>query len=446
MTSFLKQRWAEYLFLVAAASMLLCTCTHGFHVDPDLRTNYPVIVVYQAALLACWQLACYSKRTAIAGTALTFAAAALALLVANASVETGVFDESYDNPCVFYILGFVTALFTHLMARRRALSIAYVVLGCFICALIEYLYENGLVVQMALFALAATGIVVMKTYRRAVPKIGPDDVPPHSAGLAALLACAAVVALAGGIYAVAIAPLDPPHLEVKLFTRYYALEEIHVNGQRSVEYQENPDLVSSDAEDSDLNSNISDGQTEDATGNNSTDDDIGQDDSENAGTQGSTLDGFGEALGGLKYFISWPVWLLVIGVLVLVVALSIVLKRLLRKRRYERMLRLPPAQQVVAFQRFFDQRLERFGMQRPRGLTPLEYAKANTASMAPYTDGAQYPASYVLLAESVCAVTYGNAEPDEEELLNCRNLYAVFYRNCHRQAGHIAYARKFYFI
>ena len=239
--------------------------------------------------------------------------------------------------------------------------------------------------------------------------------------------CAVALALSCGVFFAFIAPLNPPAQEVKLITQYYSLEEIPVSGYSKVQHQQNEDLKSQNSVEGDATTTQTDSREEQVDGD------------EGNAAQGVQINGFDALTGAVRYFIDHPLWLLVFPAIALVIALVIAIKKLLRRRRFEKMCALAPAAQVKAFYLFFEKRLALFGITHEGTRTPIEHAQNAAASNVVFEAGAD-GATYLALARDYCDATYGAAEPGEQALENCRKLYGVFYRNACQSMGRLKYA------
>lgn len=435
--AFARARVVELVFLLAASSALFSTVTFGFHVDDALRANVALIVGWSALVLVALASASYSPRSVAVGIPVIAVAGFGGMTAVSLAQGFGLFDDAYGNLGFFLLLGFLCALFTHLGTRRKGLALAYLVLGVMTCALVQFLYENSLVAQMLVYLLAGVALYVLAAQRAAVGSGG--DAPQRLSVLGAgAVLCVVAAGLACAVFFAGIAPLNPPTHDLKLITKYYALEEVHVSGLQEIEHKQDADKRSDETDDGDDTTNRTDDESEEAQGDQSANDEVGANGEQDLGSQGIAITGFDEATGAVRYFITFPYWLLALLGAALLVALTIAAKRLVRWRRFERMRALPPREAVVVFYLFFEGRLARLGVKRPETLTPLEHARQNASQYAPFEEGAE-GASYYHLAQGYCACVYGAGVPDERVPQECEQLYRVFYRNACRQVGKVRY-------
>lgn len=434
LATFAKERLAELVFLVLASSALFCTVTYGFHVDDSLRTAYPAILGWTALLMVVFTACSYSLRTALIGAPVTVVAGIVVVAAVSAACGFGFFDDAYGNVGFFLLIGFVVAGLSYLLTRKRALAVVYLVAGVVTCAFVQFLYRNELLVHLLVFIVFATALLVWAMQRKGAGELAQGAVSAPVTLLTGAGLCCLALLLSCGVYFAAIAPLNPPAHDLKLITRYYALEEIPVSGVSKIQHLQNENLLSENGVEGDDTSSETDSREEEVNGL------WGDKD------QGFTINGFDSPMDALRYFIDHPLWLLAIPGIAAVIALLILLKKQLRKRRYNKMCALDPPQQVAAFYFFFEKRLQRFGIEFEQTLTPIERARATAQAAVVYEAGAD-GASFERLARDYCNVAYGCSEPGEAALENCHKLYSVFYRNACQAVGRVKYAfTRFFFI
>lgn len=441
----LKGRLPEIILLAAASAALFSTALYGFHTTDAVRTDTALIILWPAVLTVILMLLSYSPKTVSIGGVAYVAVAVIALAIYAAVSGVNPLSDSYDNAAFPFLLGFIIASVSHLCTRKRSLCLLFTIGGCLICAVIQFLYLNGLVIQTVVFLLAAGALCIYRVYRVRVNIVAKGDVTRPQAMLTGLVLIAVPLAIGCAIFFGVIAPLNPPAAELKLFTQEYALEEVHVSGDISVEHKTNKDLKSSNAEDAQDTTNKANKDTDkkniDASMNGA---------AANAGNAkqdtGTSADGFGDPAGLLHYLFGSLWWLAPIVIVLLCIAFIIGGKLLLRKRRVNRIEALQPGKRMVAYQVFFDRRMAIIGRKRPEASTLLEYAHEHATDMAPFEANAPNQATYLQLAQEAAACSYGNAIPSEQACQVPRDLYSVFYKNLRKLVGLPKYLLLFFRI
>lgn len=442
----MRGRLVEVLLLTIASAMLFSTVTYGFHIEDSLRTAYVAIIAIPLALTIYFTAISYSPRSIIVGSIAFVVAFGVASVALGAMTGHAFFYDEYGNVGFFLLLGVLTTTVGYVMTRRKVPCIVYAVGGCFTCGLIQFLYVNDLVVQAIVFLADAICLCVVCVNRVASKRIASDDVPAWRFMATGVGIAAIAVVFACAVFALVIAPLDPPGQEIKIFTEYFALETVHVRGDKAVEHKENDDLVSNEEEQGDKQTNESNDNTEDVSGDYADDSQTGDAGDDDFGGSGSNVTGFGESTQAVSYLNESARWLLAIPLILLLVIMLFVGKLALRRYRYRKMVALPARERVVAFYVFFDKRLPKLGIHRDVAATPYEHVN-NVASTLSLLERDAAGATYLQLTQAYCECVYGNDAPGAHEETNgaseqdsltvdcCQNLYKVFYRNARKLVG-----------
>lgn len=436
-SSFVKDRAFELLFLVAASSALFSTFTFGFHVEDSLRHNWLLIIGWTFLLMVFFILSSYSLRNLVIGSAGICVAGVGAMAVVSASSGFSLLDDAYGNLGFFLLIGFATAALSYLGTRRKGLAVAFLVVGAISCAFVQFLYLNNLVVQLLVYCIAAVALYVLAAQRAGI-RIEEGAFQHLSVlGTGAVL-CLIAALCACAVFFLVIVPLNPPAQELKIITKYYALEEVHVSGLEEIEHKEDVDKKSDQTKDGQDETNRMNEEAEEIKGDHSTDDEAGNNGDGATTSQGISITGFDQETGALRYFIEIPYWTIALIALLLVFALAVGLKEFLRRRRFKKMRSLPPQQALPAFYFFFVKRFARFGIEKPAALTLIEHASQNASLYMPFEEGVE-GATYYQLADQYCRCVYGGQSPDLAAVDACERLYRAFYRNACKSMGRIRY-------
>lgn len=442
---FMRRRLPELILLTITSAALFSTITFGFHIEDALRANWPVIILLPLCIELYLTAVSYSPRSAALGSLGFVLIVGVAVVGAGSASGHAFFYDEYGNLGFFVLLGAIVTALGHALTRRKTGALLYAACGCFTCAVIEFLYTNGLLAQLLVFLVAAIPLCVVCFTRQESKVIAQDD--SSSPRILATGAGIGVVALAVScaIFALVIAPLNPPAQEIKLVTEYYALETVHVRGMQTVKHKENDELISNNEEESDKQTNKENDNIEEIHGDQSNDAAVGQQGQDDFGSSGYSITGFGESTQASDYLADQKLtFLLGVALVLLLIAASIFTKLALRARRYRKMTALPPVQQVQAFYRFFDKRFALLGIERNPASTPLEHAENSKDTAMLLEANAPEGASFATLAKSYSSCTFGNAQPDDAALDCCKGLYGVFYKNVRSFLGLARYLARFF--
>lgn len=440
---FVKNRIPETLLLLLATVGLYWTILYGFHTSDAVRANPVVLILWPAVLLVLLTAFSYSPKFVVGGAVTMVVGCVVGLVIAGAVTGQNPLSDSYENPAFPFLLGFIIVVLSYLCTRKTPLCLLYCMAGCISCGLVQFLYLNSLWVQTTLFLLGSCGFYILKRQRARIPNPAKEDVAGIEGVAVAALACVAALAASCIVFFFIVAPLNPPALQVKLFTEEYALEEVHVYGFQNVEHKINKDLSSSKAEESDNTTKNESDNTNDVQQDPDQKGDLNKNNLQKEGT--SSLDaGEEESMGLLRYLVDVPLWLLIPLAVIVLLAFVVGLRLVLRKRTLAKIERKEPLQRVLAYQQFFDSRLKLLGHARPQVLTPLEFAYKHQDSMAQFEDGTPSGASYLHMAQASCACAYGARQPSKEDIACCRGLYGVFYKNVRHIVGFPKYLLYFF--
>lgn len=439
---YLSQSWGEWLLLLLACTALFATSCLGFHFVDEQKYNYLLMVLVEAVSLALLFVVGYSKKTVLIGSILVVLL--LAVVFGGGSVLSGnnLLADSYDNPFLFYFLGFGIAMLAYLCSRWRPSLVVGILLGVIVCCAVQFLYLNDAIVALLLYLFASVALLVLKIFQSHAPRREEE----HSAAPWVLASGAALAALALGVAAAlfvfVIAPLEPPARELKLITEYYSLEEVHVNSRYWMEevYDEETSDVTGD--ETDLTNSLED-YLQNYLGNQQSDEEQGQEEEIPAEESGYDLDGMGDELGALWYFNTIPLLLVIALLLLVLIVASILIKRALRARWFRRVSSRPKDEQAIAFYVFFTKRFALLGSKLSPSLTPYEYMARLKPVCRFFEDGVE-GGSFATMTDAYVKTIYGQLEPTNDEIACNHALYRGFYRRAVAYVGRMKYLLYFF--
>lgn len=447
---YLRAVLPEALLVVACCVCLAMVALQGFVVDPALQFNAALLAGVSALLQAVLYAGAYRRGN------LPFAAAGF-LLAGGAVVAVGLLTSAGADPladveenhlalCAVLV---VVNLLVFVLSRRTAGMLVLAAASLVTCALVEYLYAAGLVVPSVGLAACLAALLIVRGYARGV---GGADAVERPAWLAAALTAVAAVLAALGIAALAwalvVAPLNPGHVELKLFTEYRSYETVEVDNPVETEYVEDPDLTTVTLGDEVVYGDI----PKQIEGDDPALAELGdfiQDAREQAGTQEDYRFESDED-GVYLYALSTPSWRwLLLALVPAAVAAAAVLARLgLRRRARARIAAAGPREQVgliytQACRRLA--RLRRLGLARPASATPREFARDAAERMDAFTQGVE-GTSWARLSEAYELAHYGGVDPGAEELAACWRLYDGLPGCVRRRVGRARYCLRYFWL
>ena len=430
---FLRYGIWDILLCALAGGSLAFIVTSGFYASVFLRSQVYVIAI--AALVVSTVLYCisFNARTAAFGSLGVLVAFIVVMVVCvQASTSSSLFADEEGNYALACVLVFAPLLLTFLLTRKRMLCAVLLVVGVFAAAIIEYLYAYGDVIPLVLFGLSAIVMSIYRTYLYSLMDSESDAMAFNSVALGGLVLGVLSVALGLGVFALVIAPLNPPAAEIKLITEHYRIEYEHVRGIGESADVQNDDLYSNELSDEEQMANRDVGDIESKQDQNA--DGEGEDDADTTGTSGN-------AQGILLEQVAW--WALIVLLVVLLIVLLVVLvKRLLRRRWYAGVVAKPNDEQVREFYLFFLERFRRLKIVRPQGQTLAEFTRNYDDKFA-YFERTAPAGTFGDLTQVYTGVVYGDAPASDEAATRFRDYYAAFYKNARGYVGRLRYLVKF---
>ena len=438
----------ELVLCVAASACLCMVALQGFVVAPALQFNVALLAGLSLVLQAVLYAAAYRKRNYAIGIAAYVAASAILVGVGIAtSTGADVMADAEENHVAFCAAIAVANALVFLLSRSRRSFVALVAIGVFTCAFVQYAFHSDLVVASVGFALCALALLMCRTYAISVARadeLSSGQAAHARAGVAALAATCVAGVLACLVFACVIAPLNPGHLTVRLFTEYRAFETIEINNPMEIIKVEDPEQHSAN-----LTSEIIYGsQTTPVTGNDpslAAAEELINDAQEQLGTTDDyKLES--DDQGAFIYALSTPSlgWLLYLAIPVIVVVAAVLGRRALRSCARRRIAAHGPAEQVGLIYNAQLSRFARLGFGKGSSLTPLEFACASAARMEAFSQGPG--ATWAEVSALYEDVHYGAQQPSADALAGAWRFYDGFPARTCGLVGRLKYAFKYFWV
>lgn len=439
MKAYLQRTWPELLLVAVMATCLGLQAVQCFHIAPELALNVPLVAgVCCVAVLWLHVSACSLRCVAVGVPAFALACVAVALGVSGGDLSAFA-NDSYSNPVLVYPVLLLTAVAVFCLTRKKTTAVLLAIGGCVFCGAVEFLYVQELVAPTLVFMCAAIALLACRWAGSSSEQAGTFSF--EGAKLFSVAAVSAIaLLLACGVFFLVVAPLNPPVQELKLVTKYYALEEVHVSGYTELLHQRNEDLDSKNANDEESPSSQTTSETQPHEGDSQSAD---QSD-DGSGTGGVLPDNSGDPMQLIRYFQEhW--WLLLLALLATAAlwAGAVAVRRALRSRRFARWAVLAPQERFLAQYAYVRSVLERVCKVSSAGMTPAEYANAAEGETAAL-ERAGESVSFAQVSSAVATVVYGNCMPSEQQLAQAENYVRLLPKRLMLRFGRIKYVRMFF--
>ena len=450
MTSYFRSILWDCLLCVLTSVGLCYTLASGFFSTQAFQTPLGALLMAASSAVMCAALFLVTRNTksTMIGS-LVLIVACLAILGVCLATSTGgsILDDGAGNNVIPGLLFLLTPILVFALSRRRSTALVLIVAGVFLCATVEYLYWYGHVASFVAFLVGAVALFVFRTYQKNLLASESETTAFDSVSIAGLALGLLAVLCAGGLFAAIIAPLAPPHAQVKLITEHYRIQQEEVKGTGNTTSVENLDIYSdkqgskteqSSNDDSTQANKRTEGKT--SQGNATTQDvtgtqlNMGKDDSKGQGGGG----GLGMQLPEwLPYFLIPLVILLVLG--------AIAVKKLLRRRRHAQMTAGGNALAVQSLYLFFLARLVRMGFPEPGSQTLLDYVQNQNGALCSF-ERSSGTYEFASLTEVYAQALYGGKPIGDEQLALFEDYYRSFYKRARAYVRTPKYCLLFFLI
>ena len=436
---YFKSKVWELLFCAVAASALSYTVCSGFYATRPLQAYPLAIAGISIAITVVLFLIAYNARSAICG-GIAFGAVVVAvvwLLAATGPGETPL-DDVEGNYALFAIVVIASTLLVYLGSRTQVLTVVLLVVGVYASETMEYLYWGNHVAALLVFMVAGVALMLQKGYQRTVANTSAGRVSFAPIALSALAIGAVALLVGAGVYYFAIAPLDPPNQTVKLFTEYRRIDEIEVRGTGATTADQggqSGNLAGGDSVESDESA---------------ADDPFDMVQSSFTEMVDNLQDQLGDTGAALQLFPPDLLALLAALLVAALFALPVLLKKLQRRMRYNRLVKPGGQEAAKNLYRFFLDRFRKLKLARPDEVSLSAYAAGFEQSFerfeAPSAErlGVSEGSAFSRLTDLYVRSVYGDERLNDDEVAAFVRYYDSFYRNACRYVGRPRYVFQFF--
>lgn len=449
MRGMLKNYIWDFVLCVVISVALAYTLCSAFYSTQVFQNPAGIAIMSAFAAVICAALLAtsFSTRMRVFGAIGVALCAVIALAVAGSTSAGGnPMDDATGNNLYFAIIAIAVPVLVYAFSRRRGLAILLLIVGVFLCAVVEYLYWYHHVVAFIVFLVAAIAMVVYRTYQRSVLHSDTDTLAFTSVTASGVGLALVAVLVGGGLFALVIAPLNPPNLVVKLITEHYRVQTEEVKGVGNTTNTENLNIYSNRMSNKSSQTNNQTGKQKTkennqktAQGNTTT--------QQVTGTPTSLGRATDDSAGGGNNGLNVPEWLpyLIIVLVILAIIAIIVSRQFIRRRRYNRMTAGPPEQTAENLYVFFMRSFNRLKIPQPGALTLGEYSKGYQDVFTDFEEKGSGP-SFDELTKIYEENAYGGRPITEEQSSLFKQYYKNLYKRIAHYVGHLRYLVKYFFV
>lgn len=347
-------------------------------------------------------------------TAVLFIGEVVALQLAGAFSGPETIDT---NPILFWIIVVTVSILVFWTTRARVGIIILFLAFSYMSVAFDFLLYP---VSMAGYGAALLAMAVMYAYRGQGGGQREEEGRRRFAHFIRATAIALVAALvASGAYFGIIAPLVDAEKDMRLAEKLMTLEILREAGISSetiiVQEPEEPEIPRSEPEE----------EREELTGG-------------TAGEKGSLVQ-----VMAIIYRQHVTLFWLIMTSPLLLLALAVGIKLLLRQRWYRVQLRKSNEEGVAALYISLLRKLKKAGFKRPKRQTLLDFARESQEKLEGFIS---YDATFLRLTQVYLKMTYGYQRISEEELELFEDFYKPFYKNLRKEMGTLKYCLYFFVL
>lgn len=420
--------WDFLLTVLIAIGMHLNTFS-AFMIRESYMTNYVLVAVVTAVVMAVMYVIGYNKRNALIGAGGIGVALIVWIIYLRANdyldLEDGA-DETF--PAFWTIVLFGTAVI-YLLTRNRKVLFGAAPVGLLFCAAFRFLEYPVSVPGLFLLVIAIILEILFLVYKDSLLTANYGNYTIRHFIEQSLAVVTIVVLLSTGIFYGIVKPLDPPTRDLKLITKLLSFDIMEMLGIASTEEIKDPGNEDNDDQDEQKEQE----QQEDEENE--------EEDKEDEQNRESEEDISASTISYEEddYTVYW-----VTALILLLLASPFVVKYVLRARRKRRLNGLDASNQAAFVYDFFLSRFKKLGFGKADNTTVLEYAEQQGDFLQNFT--AEDGTTFEEISEIYNHYLYSKVPVTPEEAAKFRSLYGSFYKKARAFTGPWKYLWKFWVL
>ena len=420
--------WDFILTICIAIGMHLNTFS-AFMIRESYMTNYALVAIVTALVMAIMYVIGYNKRTSLIGGAAIGVALIVWVIILRAR---GYLDdlsaEGTDEtiPAFWTIVLFGTALIYVLTRSRKVLFFAAPI-GLLFCAAFKFLEYPVSVPGLLLLVAAVILELLYLVYKDSLLTASYGNYNIRHFLMQSIAVLLVVMMLSTGVFYGVVKPIDPPTRDLKLITKLMSFDIMELLGVASTQELREPD-----DEDKDDKDDQKEQEEEEEKEEEEKEDEQNRESQEDISANTITYD-------ERDYTVYW-----VTALILLLMALPFIVKYTLRARRRRRLNGLDPNNQAAFVYDFFLKRFKKLGFGKPESATILEYAEQQEDFLLNFRS--KEGTTFEELSEIYNRHLYSGADVTPAEISKFMSVYNSFYKNAKEFLGNWKYIRKFWIL
>jgi hypothetical protein len=425
-----QQQSMELILCALISAGLSYNVSAGYDMKSPWQEN--TIAAAGIALAVSFVLsACYHRKKGVLISACVSVAAILAevvILFTSGAFSGGTAID--NNPNLFAIIAISASILVFWLTRRRAAIAVLFLGGTFLTAAFDLLKYPVSLYGYLIFLFGLFLLLPFRIYRRSMLQ---GDLPKGRLQARILQPVAIsllVMLLSSGIYYGIVKPMSPPVDERKLTQRLMSMEVMEKLGiaTKTIIYTDQPVILDDPLMRQDQEQ-LKDREQEKDQKNLNHDGRLGN---------GSKL----VSAVAITYKKAVHMLWIAAPAILLLLALAILGKLVLRKRWYHGLLKKSREEAVLILYAYFLKKLKKAGYRRAKDLTLLEYAVGSNEILSRFS---VYDADFLKLTQIYQKILYGYHRISEQELDLFLDFYKEFFKNLKKEMGTLKFCLQFLF-
>lgn len=418
--------WDFILTICIAIGMHLNTFS-AFMIRESYMTNYALVAIVTALVVAIMYVIGYNKRTSlIGGVSIGVALIVWVIILRARGYLDDLSAEGTDEtiPAFWTIVLFGTALIFVLTRSRKVLFFAAPI-GLLFCAAFKFLEYPVSVPGLLLLVAAVILELLYLVYKDSLLTASYGNYNIRHFLMQSFAVLLVVMMLSTGVFYGVVKPIDPPTRDLKLITKLMSFDIMELLGVASTQELREPDDEEKDDKDDQKEQEEEEEKEEEEK-----EDEQNRESQEDISANTITYD-------ERDYTVYW-----VTALILLLMALPFIVKYTLRARRRRRLNGLDPNNQAAFVYDFFLKRFKKLGFGKPESATILEYAEQQEDFLLNFRS--KEGTTFEELSEIYNRHLYSGADVTPAEISKFMSVYNSFYKNAKEFLGNWKYIRKFW--
>lgn len=440
-TRYLRYSVWEYIFCAVMCCCVNRTIFSGFYISDNLQDNYVLLIGMSCALCALLFAGSYNRRSVlIAAGAFVVMAVAFLIIARQSSGGANIFHDQEGNPYLYFIISVIATVIVFLLTRTRTGTAALFIAGAFTLAMIQFLYRSNHLIALFLFILACGAMLLYKNYYKSVLESQTVRTAFGRMFIFSIALCLVLTLLGTGIFYGIAKAFDPQARELKLITKYMALETLQKVGIADLSALPDYDKTTKNTSDQERKAKEEKEKKEEQAEGNNQKREVQNKDQKDPNRLDSRED---PAFNVVNYLKKTHLWVLFPILLLLLIAGAIFAKIWSRKRWMQKLEPENNRIKVVEMYQYYMKRLRRMKIRKAPEDTLFQFVEKAGSPLQYFTAG---DTDFRKLTALYVRASYGKEDISDSEFQSYLNFYQVFYKNCRQYLGRFKYILKFFYL